>query len=213
MWRYISYNELYHYGIKGQKWGRRRYQNEDGSLTPAGKQRYSDASWDGPEPTLKEIGKMKKEDPERYAKYQEYSKAKGYDKSLKEQQKDVNKFVKDAVKENNKGMDIDKVSSDLNTAKNVYNKVAPTIIEKEKAKAKKEQSDRIKMELANMSDDELRQIVNRLNMEERYTQVMNSRYQQVGKSKTEKLLDGIGTALTIGTSAVSLAIAIKNLKG
>lgn len=32
--------ELYHYGIKGQKWGTRRYQNKDGSLTPAGKQRY-----------------------------------------------------------------------------------------------------------------------------------------------------------------------------
>ena len=33
-------NELYHYGIKGQKWGVRRYQNEDGSLTTAGRQRY-----------------------------------------------------------------------------------------------------------------------------------------------------------------------------
>lgn len=32
--------ELYHHGIKGQKWGVRRYQNDDGSLTSAGKQRY-----------------------------------------------------------------------------------------------------------------------------------------------------------------------------
>ncbi|PNH20937.1 hypothetical protein B6K86_02450 [Lachnospiraceae bacterium] len=31
------YNELYHHGIKGMKWGVRRYQNKDGSLTPAGK--------------------------------------------------------------------------------------------------------------------------------------------------------------------------------
>lgn len=29
-----------HYGIKGMKWGRRRYQNKDGSLTKAGKARY-----------------------------------------------------------------------------------------------------------------------------------------------------------------------------
>lgn len=29
-----------HWGIKGQKWGVRRYQNADGSLTPAGKKRY-----------------------------------------------------------------------------------------------------------------------------------------------------------------------------
>lgn len=32
--------ELYHHGIKGQKWGVRRYQNDDGTLTSAGRQRY-----------------------------------------------------------------------------------------------------------------------------------------------------------------------------
>ena len=36
----IDYNSIYHHGIKGQKWGRRRYQNEDGSLTPEGRARY-----------------------------------------------------------------------------------------------------------------------------------------------------------------------------
>jgi hypothetical protein len=34
--------ELYHHGIKGQRWGIRRYQKNDGSLTPAGKKRYYD---------------------------------------------------------------------------------------------------------------------------------------------------------------------------
>ena len=33
-------NSLSHHGIKGQKWGQRRYQNEDGSLTDAGRSRY-----------------------------------------------------------------------------------------------------------------------------------------------------------------------------
>ncbi len=32
-------NELYHHGIKGQKWGVRRFQNNDGSLTDVGKNR------------------------------------------------------------------------------------------------------------------------------------------------------------------------------
>lgn len=35
------YNELYHYGVKGMRWGVRRYQNKDGTLTAAGKNRYS----------------------------------------------------------------------------------------------------------------------------------------------------------------------------
>ena len=37
-------NELYHHGIKGQKWGVRRYQNTNGRLTNAGKKRYSDGN-------------------------------------------------------------------------------------------------------------------------------------------------------------------------
>lgn len=39
-------NELYHHGVKGQRWGVRRYQNKDGSLTNAGKKRYKATNGD-----------------------------------------------------------------------------------------------------------------------------------------------------------------------
>ena len=43
-------NSLQHWGVKGMRWGVRRYQNADGTLTPAGKKRYD-----------KEMSKLKEE--------------------------------------------------------------------------------------------------------------------------------------------------------
>ena len=143
----MNADELKHYGIKGMKWGVRRFQNSDGSLTADGKKRYSGDN-------------------------------------LKDIQKQVNqgKNVDDGVK-------------------------------KTKAKAAEKRTEKkIKDDLSQMSDKELRDIVNRLNMEERYMQVMKSRDVQVGKSKADKILDYAGTALTIGSSALSIMIAIKELQ-
>ena len=42
MWQWNNSGmEIYHWGIKGMKWGVRRYQNKDGTLTPAGIRRYA----------------------------------------------------------------------------------------------------------------------------------------------------------------------------
>lgn len=53
---YLTNKELYHYGIKGQRWGTRRWQNDDGSFNEEGKIRYGRVS-DG------------KKKPGRYDKY------------------------------------------------------------------------------------------------------------------------------------------------
>ena len=143
----MNADELKHYGIKGMKWGVRRFQNSDGSLTADGKKRYSGDN-------LKDIQKQ------------------------------------------------------VNQGKNVVDGVNKT-----KAKAAEKRTEKkIKDDLSQMSDKELRDIVNRLNMEERYMQVMKSRDVQVGKSKADKILDYAGTALTIGSSALSIMIAIKELQ-
>lgn len=82
---------------------------------------------------------------------------------------------------------------------------------KRRSKNKKTNDERIREDLSNMSDKELKEIVNRLNMEERYAQVMSSRYTETGKSRTDRLLDNIGTAVSVTSSALTIAIAIKEL--
>ena len=52
--RRLSNDELYHHGILGQRWGVRRYQNKDGSLTSAGRKRK------GLLTSIKDKRKMKK---------------------------------------------------------------------------------------------------------------------------------------------------------
>ena len=53
----MSNEYLQHHGILGQKWGIRRYQNTDGSLTSSGKKRYQNE--DGSYNTNTLIGKYK----------------------------------------------------------------------------------------------------------------------------------------------------------
>lgn len=58
-------SEIQHWGIKGMRWGVRRFQNTDGSLTAAGKKRYSDDSEDGKDSTKSKSGKPAETDEER----------------------------------------------------------------------------------------------------------------------------------------------------
>ena len=74
--------ELYHHGIKGQKWGRRRFQNEDGSLTPAGKERYDD---DGPSEKKQKQYKIPEKKSTHRLKLEEKFEAQGMTKQQAEQ--------------------------------------------------------------------------------------------------------------------------------
>lgn len=81
-----------------------------------------------------------------------------------------------------------------------------------KAYDSKKTNKQIKEDLSKMSDKELQQIVNRLNMEERYTAVMNSRQTASGKDRVIDMLDTAGTVLAVGSSVLSIMIAMKELQ-
>ena len=78
MWQYKS--ELTHYGILGMKWGVRRWQYEDGSLTPAGQKHYAraDQQWarKNSEKITKQTKKKVKGEMSEYSR--ELSKMPGY---------------------------------------------------------------------------------------------------------------------------------------
>lgn len=154
-------NELMHWGIKGMKWGVRRYQNKDGSLTPAGKKRYD-----------KEMAKLKEE--EKIAKNKLKTQAKP--NKLDEKRKEV-----EALK---RGKPI--------------------------AKSTKQHS---KPSVKDMSDEELRQTVNRLLMEQQYAK-LNPQQVSAGQKFVKKVMNDVvaPAATEVGKNVLKDAMtkAVKN---
>ncbi len=152
--------ELRHYGVVGMKWGKRRYQNEDGSLTSIGQKRLDKEKNTGTE-------------------------------------SNANRWVKEDL---NKSKRI--VDTSANLAKDLNN------LNKSSNPPKKE-----KLDLSKMSDQELRDRINRTNLELKYNEMFAPTSPTTkGQKYANAILDGAAGALTIGSSALAIALAIKELK-
>lgn len=158
VWHYnymSSYDELYHHGIKGMRWGVRRFQNEDGTLTAQGRQRYKDYRSDqstrrsltrhvaADKKNLKARGEAMNEVTKNYNDAQEQMR-KASSKvfiSKKKRQELVDEANANLTKA---GEELEKRRADLNRAERIYNKDAEALFKHVDDMTKKYGSENVK---------------------------------------------------------------------
>ena len=134
--------DLYHWGIKGMRWGVRRYQNADGSLTAAGRRRYTNS--DG---SLNEKGKKY------YAK--EKQRLAEERKALKAKQSTDNRLAKlDAQRKANEELkkSMDPKQKEIEAKREAETKLGRDVL-----------NPYLDVEVANLSTNDLTAMNNRLN--------------------------------------------------
>lgn len=215
-------NELYHHGVKGQKWGVRRFQNKDGSLTRLGQKRADKQA--------KAIAKEaeKKASRGQYSldtKFESISRGRSLKKGksgvrdiasgvaavglgiatagtmLKSGQTNKNALFTGGKK----GSPAEKM---LNSTKNISDVLSKGIDNRANKRAAKEAS---KIDLSNASDQEIRDYVNRYNLEKQFRQITAEQY-GAGRSKTKAIVETVGTVAAVGASVASIVVAYNTIK-
>lgn len=175
-------NELYHWGKKGMKWGVRRYQNKDGTLTEAGRRRYARDARE------KEYDKF---DESKGTYYRESKKNGRSDLSV-----DADRYVKEDLSRSRRLVD-----ESANLSRNLRNLNDASMRNKPKKT----------MDLSNMTEKEMRDQINRAILERQYNDMFAPQNTSKGREYASKMLETAGSVLAVTSSALGIALAIKEL--
>ena len=176
--------ELYHHGVKGMKWGVRRFQNKDGSMTDIGKKRYARDARE------KEFNKY----DESSGKYYKQSKKNG----RSDLEFDANRYAKEDAERSKRLVD---------SSRNLSNDLKRTVDTSNRNRKVP------KMDLSNMTDQEMRSQINREILERQYNDMFNPQKESKGREYASRTLETAGNVLAVTSSALGIALAIKELKG
>lgn len=174
--------ELVHWGIKDMKWGVRRYQNKDGTLTAAGKKRYA-----------------------------RDAREKGYDKTDEEGQHYKSEGKKGGRKETLKVDASRYVTEDWQRTKKVAEEGSSLTNRLKQINDKSSKNKRERLNLDGISDQELRNKINRELLERQYNDVFNPPTVNKGKEYASKVFEVTGDILGVAGSALGLALAVRQL--
>lgn len=221
-------SSLSHYGIKGQRWGVRRYQNEDGTLTPEGQKRYNQKEQVksnikyGVAAALGSLGalgssgiaglaagveaKADLEDPGQRPTKDTYE-----DTAAGKSQLKADQAAYDAKKQAyNEKM---KVSSSLGNESPKIKRTTDAVAESIINSTKKKDLDRLKnsVDVSKISDDKLRKTVNRMQLERQYlslTTPETTKGAEIAKGVIN-VVGGLGAVAVTGLNIVLLSQLIK----
>lgn len=185
-------NELYHHGILGQKWGVRRYQNKDGTLTDTGKRRLqSSVRFDNSGRVIS----LNSNDTQ----YNKLSENEKYETGIRKAKQEIHSNV--AKDYGNLRSVLNDTAGIARNSNNINDRYAKRKQEKLKSS----------MDLSSMSDEEIRQAVNRLNLERNYKSLMTENVSS-GRERLSNILSTAGDVLAIGGSVAGIAMAIHNIR-
>lgn len=217
----MPYTELRHWGILGMKWGVRRYQNKDGSLTAAGRRRYDvgPAKTTTETVTKKTNGKKEKtptiiQDTKPKTKTESEPKPKP-----KTREEEMQEYIKTRQLEKtyNKLKKEEEGPSSYEQAKKSLDEAAKMVDQARKQNAEyiKKHTFKEKFDLSSMTDQDLRDRINRANLEKQYSDLFAKDQVQISKGRQflTSVLDYAGPLIATAGTAVSLAVMIQQYKG